>query len=156
MKDIIVMGIAIFVGQLLLYPFARRRPPENRFLVNLTFWKWVLYSLAMTGAMLIISVPIRALMGGGLEPFLILAVATFFIYKAARITMGSPQPANKVTPGQAVGVFAATMVYVWGTTAIVWKWPDSSPWILTSITALFIAGLWAWAYRATRNRNPPA
>lgn len=53
--------IAIFVVNLLWYPIARRRPPENRFLENLTFWRWVLYSFAGTFAMLIVYTLFRAL-----------------------------------------------------------------------------------------------
>lgn len=153
--DDIGFWIALLVVFLLWYPFARKRPPATRFLENLNFGRWVIYSIVTTGAVLIIATLIQALGLFAGQEWVILAIATFFIIQAARITMGSPRP-NKVTPAQAVGVFAATMVYVWGSTAMVWKWPDSSPWILTSITALFIAGLWAWAYRATRNRNPPA
>ena len=59
--DGIGLWIAVFVVNLLLYPLARKRPPENRFLVNLTFWKWVLYSLAITVATLIVYKLFRAL-----------------------------------------------------------------------------------------------
>jgi hypothetical protein len=82
------------------------------------------------------------------ETGLILAAAASFIYKAARF--GRPAGA-RVTPAP-VGLFVATMVYACGTTAIVWKWPDSSPWISTSMAALLIAGIWVWAYRATRKK----
>jgi hypothetical protein len=44
------------------------------------------------------------------------------------------------------------MVYVWGTTAMVWEWPDSPWWISGSMAVLLIAGIWVWAYRATRKK----
>jgi hypothetical protein len=52
-------------------------------------------------------------------------------------------------------LFAAVMVYAWGSTAIVRKWPDSPWWISGSMAVLLIAGIWVWAYGAARRAVPP-
>lgn len=84
------------------------------------------------------------------ETGLILAVLAFFVYK--RLRMGRPLPGAATPVPQMVTVYAAVMVYVWGTTAMVWKWPDSPWWISGSMAVLLIAGIWVWAYRATRKK----
>ena len=56
---------------------------------------------------------------------------------------------------QALVLFAAAMVYALGSTAIVWKWPDSPWWISGSMAVLLIAGIWVWAYKAARRAVPP-
>lgn len=61
----------------------------------------------------------------------------------------------KMTPAQGAGAFAATMVYALTTAAIALNWPDSSPWILRGITALFILGILLWGYRLSRKPDPP-
>jgi hypothetical protein len=83
------------------------------------------------------------------ETGLILAVLAFFVYKKLR--MGRP-PGAKQRPVQMVTVYAAVMVYAWGSTAAVWKLPDSPWWISGSMAVLLIAGIWVWAYRATRKK----
>ena len=56
-----VPWIVVFVVSLSWYPFCRRRPPETRFSENLTFWRWVLYSIVNVGAALIVYTLMRAL-----------------------------------------------------------------------------------------------
>jgi hypothetical protein len=62
--------------------------------------------------------------------------------------------AAKMTPAQTVGGFAALMVFVWSTTAIVWVWPDASTWVLGA-TLVLIAIFLAFVYRAARKVPPP-
>lgn len=62
---------------------------------------------------------------------------------------------NKGTPTQMVGGFAAVIVYACTTTAIVWKWPDASKWIMWATLALFVVVL-ALCYRAARKTVLPA
>ena len=84
------------------------------------------------------------------ETGLILAVLAFFVYK--RLRMGRPPPGAATPVPQMVTIYAAVMVYVWGMTAMVWKWSDSPWWISGSMALLLIAGIWVWAYRATRKK----
>lgn len=62
MKEGLAVGITIFVINLLGYPIARKRRPENRFLEPLTFWRWVVYSVIVVVATLALVIPIRMLM----------------------------------------------------------------------------------------------
>ena len=112
----------------------------------------VLMGVILTGIVLTLVWPDRPSWVFWAETGLILAVATFFVYK--RLRMGRPPGA--ATPVQMVTIYAAVMVYILGSTAITWKWPDSSWWISGSMAALLIAGIWVWAYRATRKTSPPA
>lgn len=60
---------------------------------------------------------------------------------------------KKMTASQTVGGFAATMAFCWAGTAIVWKWPDSSPWLL-GITLVLVAVFLFFVYRAARKEDP--
>lgn len=53
--------IAVFVSQLLLYLYARKRPPATRFLENTAFWRWSMYSMVNVIAALIVYTLMRAL-----------------------------------------------------------------------------------------------
>ena len=61
---------------------------------------------------------------------------------------------TKMTPTQIVGIFAAVMVYILTTTAIVWKVPNSGNWVLGATLAL-VAIVLAFCYRAARRAVPP-
>lgn len=58
---------------------------------------------------------------------------------------------NKLKLTQMVGGFAALIVYVWTTTAIVRKWPDTAMWIMWATVVFFVVVL-ALGYRAARSR----
>ena len=62
MNDVLAVGITMLAIHLMWYPIARRRPPETRFLENLTFWRWVLYSIVNVGLALIVYTLVRVLM----------------------------------------------------------------------------------------------
>lgn len=61
---------------------------------------------------------------------------------------------KKMTASQTVGGFAALMVFVWTSTAIVLKWPDSSTWVL-GIGLVLVAIFLFFVYRAARKAESP-
>lgn len=109
----------------------------------------VLMVVILSGIVLTLVWPDRPSWVHWAETGLILAVATFLVYK--RLRMGRP-PGAATPVSQMVTLYAAVMVYVLGTTAMAWKWPDSPAWISGSMAVLLIAGIWVWAYRATRKK----
>jgi len=61
----------------------------------------------------------------------------------------------KLTPTQRVAGAAATIAVCVASSLIVWRWPDSSSWLLGAglVLAVFVVIL---GYRAERKANPPA
>jgi hypothetical protein len=60
---------------------------------------------------------------------------------------------KKMTPAQTVAGSAATLAYCFLGTAIVWKWPDSSTWLL-GVTLVLVAVFLFFVYRAARKADP--
>lgn len=59
---------------------------------------------------------------------------------------------TKMTPAQTVAGFAAFLAVIWTSTAIVWKWPDSSTWVVGGGLALVAVFLF-FVYRAARKAH---
>ena len=60
---------------------------------------------------------------------------------------------EKMTPAETVTGLAATLAFCFMATAMVWKWPDSSTWILSVLLILFAVFLFFF-YRAVRKKDP--
>lgn len=58
-------------------------------------------------------------------------------------------------PSQMVAGLAALLAFCFGSTAIVWKWPESSEWVL-GIGLATVAVFLFFVYRAARKADPPA